>query len=282
MAALRKNHPIAFCVLVSFLTVAVLNGVGQLTNMIMGSGLVPDPRTTNPWAYYIPRETALVLMCLAILAATGRLCLLQRRGSGILRGILIGMPMFALAVAGGIARLASELENGSPIPPAANIIVFVLAFALVGIGEELSGRSIVAETLLEHFGLSRKGIFAACGLSGLFFGLEHLANLLRSAPAGVLVQAMSAAFLGMMLAAIYLRCGNVWAPAIIHAVWDIAITITSLFGSSSVNQQIGGVSPAAVLPAAIFAAIAIFLLRKSKLEEVRRNWSDLVEESNAQ
>ncbi len=55
---------------------------------------------------------------------------------------------------------------------------------LVGVAEEFLFRGVVAETLLEHFGTSRAGVWKACLLSGVLFGCAHLTNLFTSAPLG--------------------------------------------------------------------------------------------------
>ena len=73
-----------------------------------------------------------------------------------------------------------------------------------------------AQTLLERYGTARAGVWKACLVSGVLFGAAHLSNLLGSEAFGVLMQCVFAASLGVMLAAIYFRTGNLWVTVFLH------------------------------------------------------------------
>ena len=72
--------------------------------------------------------------------------------------------------------------------PAWHVVWFLIGMTSVGVAEEFLFRGVIAQTLLEHFGTSRAGVWKACLLSGLYFGAAHLTNLTGSAPLGVLMQ----------------------------------------------------------------------------------------------
>ena len=105
--------------------------------------------------------------------------------------------------------------------PAWHVVWFLIGMTSVGVAEEFLFRGVIAQTLLEHFGTSRAGVWKACLLSGLYFGAAHLTNLTGSAPLGVLMQCVFAASLGTLLAAVYFRTGNIWVTVFIHAAMDI-------------------------------------------------------------
>ena len=81
-------------------------------------------------------------------------------------------------------KLLFGLAADGTLLPLWRILSFFANMMLVGVAEEFLFRGVVAETLLEHFGTSRGGIWKACLLSGVLFGCAHLTNLFTSAPLG--------------------------------------------------------------------------------------------------
>ena len=121
-------------------------------------------------------------------------------------------------------------------------------------------------------------IWKATVLSGVLFGAVHVVNLIGSAPLGVVVQMTVASVLGMLLAAIYFRTGNLWVTIIIHAYMDYASLLnTGLFvGSSagdSVADAISNYSLVNLAPVLTYGIPVLFLLRKKKLPEIQRLWT---------
>ena len=110
-----------------------------------------------------------------------------------------------------------------PLRTGWQIAWYFIGMFTVGVAEEFLFRGVIAQTLLEHFGTSRAGIWKACLLSGLFFGGAHLTNILSSAPFGVLMQCVFAASLGVMLAAIYFRTGNLWVTVFLHSTMALPL-----------------------------------------------------------
>ncbi len=284
MTELRKHHPIIYCVIAA----AVGLGAMMLLDWLWGLGVdagalagidaaVPD--LGGSLVKLVPFVLALVLLC-----ATGKAGLLGRT-AGFGRGLACGafLIVFALlATAMGVSRV---VEGDGTVPGAGAVVAFVLYYLLVGLGEETLGRAVVAETLLERFGLERRGILAACGLSGLIFGLMHLVNLAFSPAASVVAQVVSATFAGILLAAIYFRSGNIWATVVLHALYDMAGSVSSLLQTSSaataapvdaaLAQTLSLVMPMAF--GLLIGCIALFLLRKSKIAQVQEAWAGVIE-----
>ena len=168
------------------------------------------------------------------------------------------------------ARLVGGMPEDTPLLPAFQIFCFFLNMTLVGIAEEFLFRGIVARTLLDHYGTSRGGIWKACLLSGLLFGLSHLSNLLSSALFGVLMQCVFAASLGTLFAAIYFRTGNLWVTVFLHAAMDITSLLAGgLYGTEGVAESISGYDASMLISVLVYLIPTLFLLRKKKLEEVR-------------
>ena len=141
---------------------------------------------------------------------------------------------------------------------------------LAGVAEEFLFRAIIGQTLLEHFGTSRAGIWKACIVSGLLFGAAHLTNLLSSEPFGVLMQCVFAASLGVLLTAIYYRTGNIWVTVFIHAAMDISsMLIGGLYGTENVVDTVSSYDASMLFSVVIYLVPTVFLLRKKKISEVQ-------------
>ena len=153
--------------------------------------------------------------------------------------------------------------------PAWHVVWFLIGMTSVGVAEEFLFRGVIAQTLLEHFGTSRAGVWKACLLSGLLFGAAHLTNLLSSAPFGVLMQCVFAASLGTLFAAIYFRTGNLWVTVFLHGAMDIAsMLVGGLYGTEDVAESISGYDASMMLSILIYLIPTLFLLRKKKIGEV--------------
>lgn len=149
------------------------------------------------------------------------------------------------------------------LQPAARICTFLVSMAMVGVAEEFIFRGVIAQTLLEHFGTSRAGVWKACLLSGVLFGAAHLTNILSSAPFGVLMQCVFAASLGTLFAAIYFRTGNLWVTVFLHGAMDISsMLIGGLYGTTTVADAVSGYDASMLLSVLLYLIPTAVLLRK--------------------
>ena len=99
----------------------------------------------------------------------------------------------------------------------------------------------------------------------------HGLNLLTAPTLGVIVQMISAVLLGMVIAAIYCRSGNIWVVAAIHAFNDIAAGFPTLVLRSDgggISGIIGSYGLTHLLSPIPYAVVLIVLLRRSKMKEI--------------
>ena len=188
---LRTAHPILYCILSEVLFL----GSMVLFSLLATIGLAAagaDFDTMDGYLFGSVQEAVGLAVALLLLARTGRLDLLRRRGCGFLNGMLVGMyPLFFIGYT-TVGTLAFDRPD-TPLLPLPRILTFMLNMILVGVAEELVFRGIIAQTLLERYGTARAGVWKACLVSGVLFGAAHLSNLLGSAPFGVLMQCVFAA-----------------------------------------------------------------------------------------
>ena len=272
---LRKAHPILFCVLAEVVFLASL----FVTDLVFTIALVlfrTDFASIDTYLYSTLQELVGAMVAVLFLVRTDRAGLLRRRGSGFFNGLLVGMyPLFFIGYT-AFGTLAFGRPD-TPLLPMPRILTFMLNMILVGVAEELVFRGIIAQTLLERYGTARAGVWKACLVSGVLFGAAHLTNILSSAPFGVLMQCVFAASLGVMLAAIYFRTGNLWVTVFLHSAMDIAaMLIGGLYGTTSVAESVSGYDASRLLSVAVYLIPTLFLLRKKKLPEVQLYWHQYV------
>ena len=237
---LRKAHPILFCVLAEVVFLASL----FVTDLVFTIALVlfrADFASIDTYLYSTLQELVGAMVAVLFLVRTDRAGLLRRRGSGFFNGLLVGMyPLVFIGYNAFGSLVLGRPENGV-LQPAARICTFLVSMAMVGVAEEFIFRGVIAQTLLEHFGTSRAGVWKACLLSGVLFGAAHLTNILSSAPFGVLMQCVFAASLGTLFAAIYFRTGNLWVTVFLHGAMDISsMLIGGLYGTTTVADAVSG------------------------------------------
>lgn len=269
---LRADHPILYCILaeVLFLGSLFLSSL-VLTVALMAAGA--DFSGLDEYLLSLIQELVGAGAAWLLLRRTGRQGLLGRRGSGFWNGLLVGMYPLAFICYSIYSALIFGRPD-TPLLPAGRILSFLACMAMVGVAEEFLFRGVIAETLLEHFGTSRAGVWKACLLSGVLFGAAHLTNLLGSAPFGVLMQCLFAASLGSLFAAIYFRTGNIWVTVFLHGMMDISsMIIGGMYGTVTMAESVSSYDSSMLISVAVYLIPMLFLLRRKKLPEVQLYWN---------
>lgn len=273
---LRSAHPILFCILAEVLLLGTL----FVTDLVFSVVLLfagADFTTMDTYLYSTLQELAGAAVMVLVLKKTGRAGILFRRGSGFFNGLLVGMYPLVLIGYSFFASLMFQRPENTPLLPLGRILTFLLSMMMVGVAEEFAFRGVIAQTLLEHYGTSRGGIWKACIVSGLLFGAAHLTNILGSAPFGVLMQCLFAAALGTLFAAIYFRTGNIWVTVFLHGMMDISsMLIGGLYGTTTLAESVSGYDLSMLYSVALYLIPMAFLLRKKKLPEVQLYWGSCV------
>ena len=144
-------------------------------------------------------------------------------------------------------------------------------------GEIASGQSTGSkENASGQRGITPGRVWEAVFISGLLFGLMHGLNLLTAPTLGVIVQMISAVLLGMVIAAIYCRSGNIWVVAAIHAFNDIAAGFPTLVLRSDgggISGIIGSYGLTHLLSLIPYAVVLIVILRPGKMKEIAEKFA---------
>ena len=225
-------------------------------------------------------DLIVVIVMLLVLWATNHLYLLKKKGTGFFKGLSIGAYQIVFSSLIMAFMILASIKEGLKLNSAFNIVIFILCMSLVGISEELCCRALIAESLLEHCGASKKALWKAAIISGVVFGLLHLFNMKSQNPISTIAQAIMASATGIMYAAIYFRSGNIWALAFLHALNDIAAASAfGLFSGMDLMSAFQAKTDGGVFQILILAIpeiiVATYLLRDKKLEDIKEVWPEI-------
>ncbi len=264
------KHPLIFSILI----VAIF----FVSMMIVSYGLVwfgPGFLVNNgDYLYQASVECFVALAGIGLVYMFGVGHIWGEKGKGVFKGLFTGGYFIAvalIALASNAMLFLQDLLAGVSydLAPTWKVIVFVVCMLLVGFTEEIFFRGVVANLFYEKHAHDPAGVWTATVWSGLVFGMLHLMNILGSDPVGVIVQVISATAMGMTLTAIYYRCRNIWALALIHAFNNIcAGLVSSFFEGASLSETISSYSPINCISAIPFIVVTAILLRPSKLREM--------------
>ena len=266
------------CVALLFKVTQKLSGFVQ--NLFLNSSLMPSDSTAKVFSIMIIANLIVTIVMLLVLWATNRLSLLKKKGTGFFKGISIGIYQLIYSTIILFFMCFAAIKEGMSINNIGNIIIFLVCMFLVGLAEELSCRALITESLLEHFGTSKKGVWKAAIISGVIFGLMHLFNFEMQFPLSTIIQAIMAGISGIMLAAIYFRCGNIWTLVFLHAFNDIAAAGAFGFFSGTdlletVQSKTDGKAFMVLIMAIPTLIVTFYLLRDKKLNELQKTWPEI-------
>ena len=246
------------------------------------SNILPKFTSESAELYFqqLIADLVVVIIMLIVLAITKKMGLLNKKGKGFIKGMPVGLYPLCFSLFCLAFQSYSAISGKASLNDVTTILIFILCMFMVGLSEELCTRTIIAETLLEHYGTSKKGIYLAAIVSGILFGLLHLFNLSSQDTLGTIVQVFAAGAGGITYAAIYFRTGNIWILVFVHMLNDIGTgafyglfnngTLTSALESDSGDSALYGL--VLVIPEII---ATVYLLRDAKIHEVKESWPEI-------
>lgn len=230
-------------------------------------------------------ELALLIFVLIMMKVTGQIRVLRAPRGTFFRGLFTGGFMIVMAVFAIISAIISRMDSLA-FRGKGTILFSTVLFIFTGMAEEFMFRGITADVVLRRgFGAVRGEavaeitpgrVWEAVFVSGLLFGLMHGLNLLTAPTLGVIVQMISAVLLGMVIAAIYCRSGNIWVVAAIHAFNDIAAGFPTLVLRSDgggISGIIGSYGLTHLLSLIPYAVVLIVILRPGKMKEIAEKFA---------
>lgn len=221
--------------------------------------------------YLIPLIFALIVCLLS-----GNISKIQFHKGDIGTGLLLGWPFLTVGLYNFVSSYLSIDKSSISFPSVQKIIFFILIMLLVGVFEEVLYRGVILNSMINRFGYNKAGIIKSVILSSLIFGLGHLANLVMfpSLVIRTASQIIYASLNGILFASIYVRCKNIWAVAILHAVYDWLVKVPEIYHQVNIPSAPVDISASSgiinVIFAIPFALVGFFLLRKVFAEDISK------------
>ena len=258
------QHAIPAAFIIFILVDCLLLGVGKLLELLPSS---------LPMKYLIEAVFIIIPIAIVIFFGFSR----AFKNGKFFKGLICCIPLIIIQLIVLLLFFSENLDNPSVTWKSSSMIILGL-ISVVGIGirEECIYRATIQNVIAKKHANSVKGIWITTIVSSVIFGLCHVPNLLFGvAPAAVLSQTISATFAGLFFGAIYLRCGNIWVPILLHTLTDIASLAQSTFlvGISDVENisqySISWLSTIFII--LLYGGLTAFLLRPSKCKQIYEN-----------
>ena len=185
-------------------------------------------------------------------------------GKGLLLGwffILFGILQFTYLY---------DFSNAGSVEPSKLLLLLPLAVytLFIGVSEEFLCRGIFYNVIFNKY----RNVHAAVLISSAVFGIMHLSNLLGGAPLDeTLLQVFYAFAFGVLFAAVYVRCKNIWAVVLLHAFFDFCSSAPEIL-TPVVALEINSTDTNSLIVIAVVSVAAVciglFLIRKSKMADI--------------
>lgn len=162
-------------------------------------------------------------------------------------------------------KTLSESAATFKAPTLENIVLFIVLCLVTGVLEETLFRGVLFRGFAEFLkgAGNRHALLSAAATSAVLFGLLHVSDAVTSLPvdavsvAQLVGKPVQASLFGFIMAAVYVRSGNIWLVVGTHAAFNILSELpTFAFNGQLVQTYLTG-NPADLV--VLFATIALFI-----------------------
>ena len=167
-----------------------------------------------------------------------------------------------------------EFLDGN-FPKTFSLYVFSTALT-AGFSEEVIFRGFPLSYLKRQL-RSEKQVPLIVTVTGVFFGLFHLTNIILGASLSAsLVQAVSASCIGIFFGAVLMRGGNLLIPILLHSAHDVLMLSFQNADevSAILTEEATPSDFLMTLPCIALAVFGFFLIRKAKRREICDMWAE--------
>ena len=266
--------PKVVTILVAVLIVAIFLGSMDVAAFFLADTVSLPGYGSSMIAEFMAGVVAFLLLCLF-----GYLGVLGEKGKGFIHGLYIGGFLTGYCC----LELAAQLYVQMMTPDAKVVSALEILFFLCNhVSNRMDGGTYFPrcdpESVSGTFSKTKRGILWAVILSGVLFGAVHLTNISQGVTVtSAMIQAINAAFLGVIFGAVYARSGNIWLVMTFHALVDFASLMGSgIFGTGTTVEQINQMSAANLIAVPVLLIPCIVPLRPKKLLEMEQEANHIV------
>lgn len=264
------NEPIIFATIIFLIDILS----SELSRKPLLSCLLQlmDYRKAN-YTYFIIVETVWAILGVIIIKSLGIF-----QTSGITKPkewkkVWLFLPALLLVIPSAMELINAKAYITSD--PMVYLLVLILNI-MVGLGEEIIGRSLTLNIILRKYGVTKKGIYFSVFISSIIFGAAHFATTLagRHDLISGIGQVIYCIFFGVFFSACVLRNNSIWPMVFYHFVVDFISGTEELIVRDGVVSQTSSILVQTIflilydLPLLLYG---LFLLRKV---EPRQELSD--------
>lgn len=259
IVALKEKSPILMGVILlicSFLTTRGLHLIYNLAGVLNGGSHIE----------LMIRELIYVGVVMLALWATDQKHIFGCKGKGFFSSLWSGTSVLLIIAATIIVDHFVAVSEGMERRSVFEIVVFAVFLLAIGFAEEVLYRGIICESINRRYGNTGIGAVLALLSSSVIFGLAHFSNIFAGQTVDDTVnQVISTMFVGFIFGVIYLKRRNIFAVALIHALYDLAAmylsgiyNIGSILDSSAPAEEIVTIKDI-VLSNSIYLIVGIIL-----------------------
>ena len=268
---MQKKHTILFSFAIALIAL-VLSVAGLYLFASIFNVDVANPDIANPeigaklYIASVAGKMLMVAFITFIINATKMSFVIKPSSKGLLKGILLGWILILL----GILLFADSFDFSkiNTIKQGAWLVLLIYAIEtfLAGVSEEFLCRGVLFHTIYNK----SKSIQKAALMSSAIFGVIHLINMVRAPIIETFALVIFAFGFGVLFAAIYVRCENLWAVVLLHAFFNFVtgaaniLTPIELISANGAAEMIVAQIPLIVV-AMLAACLGMFFIRRKKI-----------------
>lgn len=215
-------------------------------------------------------DTIIIVLCCLMINKLGIQSGAGFIKKGFFKGIVYGIPFFVIGVASIFVSNVGLNWGQLSFLGISHLVLFTINMLLVGANEEIWMRSLVLNSFISKYGAGRKSLWKAIIMSAIIFGLIHIPNLFFMEPLTVIVQVINAMSAGILFAVIFVKCKNIWAGIIVHAIVDwCSLFIGNCFvgGNTVLSMSMNGIQVVSMILAGSLPPIIFSAIYMRKIEE---------------
>lgn len=256
--------PAIFLAFIGLIAVSILTAVFEPLLTRAFSTLAEYPTETSNIASSVGRYVVALIAVLMMKKSSGGTFRFGLDGKNL--GQCLKLSLFAAAYIAMTIVEGCLFAEGTRFDTVGLIHAVMLGLG-AGIFEEILCRGIVASNMMDKWREKKGCLYLSVIVSGLAFGLIHLASLAENSVPYTLLQVFMASGIGILFGAIYLRTRNLLGLVIAHSLIDITIFLfvlpTEVVFKDYILIGFFGV---------YFTLAGLYLIRPAKHTEIKALW----------
>ena len=270
----QKKHAIVFSFVIALISL-VLSIAGLLVFASIFHVDITNPDIANPdigtklYTASVMGKILMIAFIIITIIAAKMSSIMKPSSKGLLKGFLFGWILILLGILLFVASFDFSKLNSINQGAWLVLLIYAAETFLAGISGEFLCRGLLFHSILLAKNMNIK---KAAIISSAIFGVIHLLNMIHAPVIDTLALVIFAFGFGVLFAAIYVRCKNLWAVVLLHAFFNFAtgaaniLTPVEAIPANGVAEAIAAQLPL-IIVAILAACLGLFMVREKKIHE---------------